>query len=348
VTSSDAADAHRARDRDPALAGRTAACALLLALGTAPAAARAEEPLPSDAVLDADGPPSLPGLSHRGLRGAFELMLASAEPTDVTSYQPIETERAYAWAVRWMAEAPVEGRSWYLGLSHEIAGAWVPPGTTPGSGGSRLLLGNPELWARGLWSSELGLSAGGGLALVLPVPRTYSAIESEVVRAVRVIRPWDYSNYLDLNLTARPFLDIRHVAGPLTLQVRQGLDVSFRLREPGQAEQIYELSALLSAYAGLRAASWLVVGLEFQELYDLTGNLASPTCPSPCDEERAMMVLSPSLKFHLPGLSPAVSILFPLVTPLRSEVASFFAARVHLELPLAWERESRESASAAP
>lgn len=313
----------------------------LAALALCPSSSAQSEPAAdSVAVLDADGPPSLPGLSHQGVRTAFELLFATAEPTDVTSYEPIEGRQAYAYAARWLVEAPLAERSWYLGLSHEIAGAHVPPGATSGLGGSRLLLGNPELWARGLWSSELGLSAGGGLALVLPVPRTYEAVEAEAVRAVRVIRPWDYSHYLDLNLTARPFFDVRHVAGLLTLQIRQGLDASFRLREPAENEPSYQLAALLSAYAGLRAASWLVVGLEFQELYDLTGELGSPTCPSPCDEQRATMVLSPSVRLHLPGLSPAVSMLFPLATPLRAEVASFVAARVHLELPLAWPGET--------
>jgi hypothetical protein len=235
-----------------------------------------------------------------------------------------------------MLEGALAERDWYLGVAEEVAGATVPPGETAGTGGATLIVGNPELWVRGLWSSELGLSAGGGLSLVLPFPRTFTSLETEVVRAVRVIRPWHYANYQDSGLTARPFFDVRHVSGPITLQVRQGLDALFRLRELGPDEERYDLAALLSVYLGVRAPTWLTTGLELSELYLLSSQEAPAGCTEPCDEHRAIVVLSPSARLHLPGFTTGLSLLIPLSTPLRAEVDTFFAARLHVALPLGW------------
>jgi hypothetical protein len=280
------------------------------------------------------GPPSAPSLSHRGVESDFEITFAHAEPTDVVSYEPIEEASAYAYSARVMVEAAISARDWYVGLAEEVAGAHVPPGETAGTGGATLILSNPELWLRGLWSSELGLSAGGGLALVVPFPRTFTPLETEVVRTVRVVRPWSYAHYQDSGLTVRPFFDVRHVAGPITIQVRQGLDVLFRLRELAPEEARYDLGALLSIYLGLRAPAWLTSGVELSELYLLSSADAPPGCTPPCDEHRAIIVLSPSLRAHLPGFTTGLSLLFPLSTPLRSEVDSFVAGRLHVTLPL--------------
>ena len=55
-------------------------------------------------VLDADGPPEQPGLSHRDFVFNFEYTVASAEPTDVVSETPIENERAFAYSARWLGD----------------------------------------------------------------------------------------------------------------------------------------------------------------------------------------------------------------------------------------------------
>ncbi len=284
------------------------------------------------AILDADGPPSLPGLSHQDLAFNFEYTLARAEPTDVVSYEPLEDAHAYAFTVRWLVEMALAERAWYLGLSHEVAAASVPSGKTPGSGGNTLVLANPELWARGLWSSRTGLSAGGGLGIVVPVPRTFSSLESEVVRAIRVISPWDFPHFQDLTLTGRPFFDIRLVTGPVTIQMRQGVDFSVLVRERGDNENRYDIQALSGLYVGVSTIEQLTLGLEVQEVYQLTADVSSPACLAPCDKHRSQVTLSPSLRLRLPRLSPALSVLLPLSTPLRGEVASYFAARLHLDV----------------
>ncbi len=283
-------------------------------------------------LLDRQAQPDQPGLSHRGVAFNFEYLVASAEPTDVTSVRPIQDARAYAYAVRWLVDVPLSPRRWFVGLSSDVAAASVPSGETAESGGSTLVFGNPVLWGRGLWSSESGLSAGGGIETVIPIPRTYSLLESEVVRVVRVVRPLSYANFLDQTITARPFFDLRHVTGPVTLQMRQGIDFSLLLRDRGDNENRYDLTAYLSAYAGVEALRALDIGLELSEVYQITSDVSSPDCVAPCDQHRAQLTLSPVLRFRLPPLFPTLSALFPVSTPLRSEVASYWAVRLHMNV----------------
>ncbi len=283
-----------------------------------------------EAQLDVEGPPPLPGLSHRGVAIDFEYTVATAQPADVTSYQPIAGARAYAYAASLAAEAAVVRRRWFLGFANELVAASVPAGTTPGSGGSAAVVGNPEVWARGLWSSRVGLSAGGGLALVLPLPRKFPAIEGEVVRAIRVVRPWDDPHFEDLTLTARPFFDIRHVVGPVVLQLRQGVDIALRLRAPVAPENRVDFAALASVYAGVRVVDPLVLGLELHEVYQLTEDVGTGSCIAPCDQHRVQFTLSPSIRLAWTRVTPTLSVLLPLTTPLRAEVASYQAARLHL------------------
>ncbi len=318
--------------------GRIASVMLCCVVSTAARAASGAEP-PGDelparrrAKFDAAGPPSIPGLSHREWVLNIEYTAASAEPTDVISYEPLKDARAYAFAVRWLLETAIAPRAWYIGLSHNMAAASVPAGRTPGSGGNTLVVGNPELWARGLWSSRSGLSAGGGLGVVIPVPRTFSSLESEVVRAIRVIRPWDFPHFQDLTLTGRPFFDIRLVTGPVTIQMRQGVDFAVLVRDRADNENRYDIQALSSLYVGVSTIEQLTLGLEVQEVYQLTADVSSPSCLAPCDQHRSQVTLSPSLRLHLPRLSPALSVLLPLSTPLRGEVASYYAARLHLDV----------------
>lgn len=284
------------------------------------------------ALLDSDGPPQLPGLTHDDVDLNFEYTIAIAEPTDVISTEPIQDSRAFMYSARAVVEAPLSPRKWFLGLASGVASAAVPTGTDPSTGGSALLLGNPELWLRGIWSNQAGLSAGGGLGAVVPVPRTFSALEGEVVRAVRAIRPELFPTYQDMVLTGRPYIDIRHVTGPVVLQMRQGVDFQLLLRDRAPGENRYDITAFLSAYIGVRTIRQLTLGLELAEVYQLTTNTASPSCPSPCDTRRVQFTLSPSLRLRLPGLSPALSVLLPLSTPLRNEVADYVAFRLHLDL----------------
>lgn len=280
--------------------------------------------------IDAEGPPPTPGLSHRGLTVDTEYTIASARPTDPTSGQPIADGRAYSYAARIAAEWALVPRHWFLGAASELAAANVPPGSAPGSGGSAAVFGNPELWARAIWISRVGLAAGGGLGLVLPLPRSFDTAEAEAVRAVRVVRPWSLPHFDDLTLTARPFLDMRHVVGPVVLQLRQGIDVGLRLRDVEGGENRIDLTALTTVYAGVEVAKPVTLGLEVHEVYPLTEDVSSPSCLPPCDQHRSQFTLAPSVRLAFRTVSPTASVLLPLSTPLRAEVASYYATRVHL------------------
>lgn len=280
--------------------------------------------------IDEEGPPPAPGLSHRGLAIDAEHTIASAAPTDVGTRSPIDSARATAHSARLAVEWAVAPRRWFVGAAFEAGAASLPSGTTPGSGGRAAVFGNPEVWTRALWTSRVGLAAGGGLGLALPLPRTFDGDELEAVRAIRVVRPWSDPSFQDRALTLRPFLDIRHVVGPVVLQLRQGLDVTVHVRDLATSENRVDLSALASVYAGVRVARPLVLGLEVHEAYQLTEEVATPQCPPPCDRLRVQFTIAPSVRLLFRHVTPTVSLLLPLSTPLRADVSSYFAARLHV------------------
>jgi hypothetical protein len=309
------------------------AFALAIGLVAFDATAQETEEERRQEILDVLGPASLPSLSHEGVGFNFEYTIASAAPTDSATGEELDGSRALAYVARWLFELPIVDRSWYLGVEGEVGAASVPSGqTASSSGGSSLLFGNPEIWMRALWSSTVGLAGGGGLSVVVPVPRTFSDLEGEVVRAIRTVRPAGFPHYQDLTVTARPYVDIRHVAGPVVLQARQGLDFSLVARDLNENENRYDMTAWLNVFVGVEIIEQLVLGMEATEVYQLTADTTSPTCVAPCDARRAQLTLSPQLRARIGRLSPAVSFLFPVSTPLRSEIANYYAARVHLDV----------------
>jgi hypothetical protein len=188
--------------------------------------------------------------------------------------------------------------------------------------GRSILIGSPEIWGRGVWSSVRGLSSGGGFGVVVPVPRALSREEGEVLRTARVVRPWDASHFTDLTLTLRPWFDMRHITGPFIFQLRQGIDWSLNVRELDPGEGRTNITARATFYFGYRAAEPVGLGLELWEVYQLTGGLL--------DEKRATFAISPSVRFILPRVQPALSVLLPIATPLRGDVASYYAARLNV------------------
>jgi hypothetical protein len=308
------------------LAGGLAAA---MVWGSVPARAAPPEPAAADpsreddlaSVLDAPAPPTLPALAHRDLAIAFEYTAAVIQPND-----PGASGDAFAYFVHTDFEYPIVPREWFIGLANDIASAAVP------GVGTAFLLGNPEIYGRGLWSSVRGLSSGGGLGIVLPTPRELSPVEADVLRTVRTVRPWDLASFSSLQLTFRPWIDIRHVTGGLIFQLRQAIDWSISLTGPedvsggtisGSKPRVTNFNARLTFYTGYRLSEWLGVGVELWEIYEVTKEL-------PNDDARATFALSPSVRLMFPRVQPALSFLFPLATPLRGDVASYFAARIHL------------------
>jgi hypothetical protein len=272
-------------------------------------AASAEDEFPVD--LDPPSPPTLPSLLHPGLDLSFQYTGAGIELNEATGVDgpPPTSPYAFAYMLHAEVEVPLIPRKWYAGWANDAAS-----GAVPGSGRA-LLVGNPEVWSRGVWWNLSGLSSGAGLGVVLPLPRDLDAQEDEVLRTVRVVRPWDSAYFLDLTLTARPFFDIRHVTGRFLFQFRQGVDWSYDFNAADQ-----DLTARATLYVGYRAAKPLGLGIELWEVYQLTADVP--------DDHRAAFTVSPSVRFMLGRVRPAVSALLPIATPLRGDVASYVAGRI--------------------
>ncbi len=305
----------------PASAGRlacAAACLSLLSLAGGTGAALAAPPgsgawsdEEEQAVFDVPAPPTLPGLTLRDPTFTFEYTAAVIEP-EATSRAG--GRNAYAWYSHGEMEVPLVPRKWFVGAVHDSAAASVP-------GVERsVLLGSPELYGRGVWSSVRGLASGGGFGIVLPVPRDVSPAEAEVLRTARVVRPWDETRFRELTLTFRPWFDMRYVTGPFIFQLRQGIDWSLVVRGLRSGERRTDVTAHTAFYFGYRLARPVGVGLELWEVYQLTQDLP--------DDQRATFAISPSIRFILANVQPALSVLLPVATPLRGDVASYYAARL--------------------
>ncbi|WP_437975059.1 hypothetical protein WMF11_44305 [Sorangium sp. So ce295] len=277
------------------------------ALAAAPGAWSDEE---EEAVFDVPAPPTLPGLTLRDPTFTFEYTAAVIEP-DAASRAG--GRLAFAWYSHGEMEVPLVPRKWFVGAVHDSAAASVP-------GVERsILLGSPELYGRGVWSSVRGLASGGGFGVVLPVPRDVSRDQAEVLRTARVVRPWDETRFRELTLTFRPWFDMRHITGPFIFQLRQGLDWSLVVRGRRSGERRTDITAHTAFYFGYRLARPVGVGLELWEVYQLTQDLP--------DDRRATFAVSPSVRFILSNVQPALSVLLPVTTPLRGDVASYYAAR---------------------
>ncbi|WP_438016426.1 hypothetical protein WMF18_37280 [Sorangium sp. So ce315] len=306
-----------ARRRTSTRARRLARAAAWLSL-LAPASALAVPPGAGgwsddeeEAVFDVPAPPTLPGLTRRDPTFTFEYTAAVIE-TEPTSRAG--GKAAFAWYSHGEMEMPLVARKWFVGVVHDSAAASVP-------GVARsIVLGSPEIYGRGVWSSARGLSSGGGFGVVVPVPRDVSPDQAEVLRTARVVRPWDETRFRDLTLTFRPWFDMRHITGPFIFQLRQGLDWSLVVRGLRSGERRTDIRAHTAFYFGYRLARPVGVGLELWEVYQLTEGLP--------DDRRATFAISPSVRFIFANVQPALSVLLPIATPLRGDVASYYAARL--------------------
>ncbi|APR84417.1 Hypothetical protein A7982_09766 [Minicystis rosea] len=286
------------------LGDRARVTAFAVAVVTATVPARAAD---RAGALDAPAPPTLPALSHPSLSNTFEISMASIDPGRGGA-------RAFAFVLHDEIEYPLVSRVWYVGAAHAVAAGAVP------GVGHDFFVGAPELWTRGLWSSLMGLSSGGGIGVVLPLPRSLSPSAAEVFDNVRVVRPWDAPYFADMAITLRPWIDVRHVVGQFILQVRQGMDISILTRSLKPDQHRTDYTARTTFYVGFRIARPIGVGLEVWEVYQLTADVP--------DERRSAFAISPSVRLSLGKIEPALSLVIPISTPLRGENASYVAARL--------------------
>src|SRR6185369_4112725 len=87
-------------------------------------------------------------------------------------------------------------------------------------------------------------------------------------------------------------------------------------------EHRMDFVARATLYLGFRATSNIGLGHEVWEVYQVSATVD--------DDKRASVTRSPSIRFMLGRVAPAVSMLVPLTTPLRGEAASYYAARLNV------------------
>jgi hypothetical protein len=259
------------------------------------------------ASLDPIAPTTLPDLTHAD--ATFELDYTGAG---------IGTEdlgRTLTYMASMHGEVPLTTRAWHAG------GAWEVVSAAAEGRGRALLYANPELWVRGVGWHESGLSGGGGLGVVIPLPRDLGPEARSVQRTIRVIRPWDAPYFESSVLTLRPSVDARLVLAPFVLQLRQGIDWTYDFSRDRS-----DVVGRVGTYMGVAPASFAMLGLELWQTYAITKDVR--------DDERAAFTLSPSVRLRFGPIQPGLSVLFPISTPLEGIASEFFAVRIHLRLAL--------------
>jgi hypothetical protein len=275
--------------------------------GAQGAALEGDDPTDPYALPDAPAPPTLPDLTHRALAVSLESTFASIHGNPLPD--GTDPGRSFGWNERIEAEQAVSIRRWYVGVSEQLALG------RPRDQNFLLVAGNPEVWGRALWASQVGLAYGGGLGLVLPgVPHGTSG--TEVAQTIRVLRPWDYVHFVNDDFIFRPFIDVRDIDGRVMLQLRQGIDWD---RASGA------LTSRTTFYVGYRPSEPFGLGLEAWEVYLIKAPLSK-------DDGRAAYAVSPSVRLMTRVLQPAVSILLPIDRPLFDAVDSFWAVRLSVNV----------------
>lgn len=278
----------------------------LVSLSLSLAAPSLAEPSFDDdyALPDAFAPPSLPDLTHRELALSFDNIFASIQPSRLG--ESSKPSRSLGMVQRLEAEQALHIRRWYLGAAMGLV-----------SGSASMAMSQPEIWSRAIWASRTGLAFGGGMGLVFPTfALGESTRESLIEEQLRIIRPWDGSTFDDQSFTFRPFVDVRAIDGPVTLQLRQGIDWSMPL-EGGEPRIV----SRTTVYVGYGIGDSVQFGLEAIEVYFIRADDIK-------DDERATYMLSPSLRFMTRAIQPGISAIFPLDQNILGLADSFWAIRL--------------------
>jgi len=277
------------------------------------ASALADHPLTDPYELpDAPRSLALPELTHPDFEWTATTSLGS-----VASSQRRETEGLERLGV----EVPVTARRWFVGMAYEVAEG--PPIATPGP--SSIVGGNVELYGRTVWATRTGLAFGGGLGILPPIATfTRNAGGGDTALAAISMQPWDYSYFRVGELTFRPFVDVRDLFGRFVVQFRMALDWSVQTAAMSQSD----VSATASVYLGFIATPILGLGLEGTEFYRISAPLVS-------DNQRANVLVTPSLRLLTPGIQPALGVFFGIGSPLDASATSVWGAR--LALTFVWD-----------
>ncbi len=266
---------------------------------------------------EAPRPPTLPELTHPEVEGTLEETMGSITPNQPTAHN------VAVMVQRLAVEYPLGARRWFAGAGYELAGGEPPGGGTPKAVG-----GNLDVYGRTVWATRTGLAFGGGLGVTFPLASFGRDGDGQrVANAAAMLRPWDLPFFQEGFFALRPFFDVRDVDGPFVIQFREGIDWSFDTRDL----PVFRVAAVSALYIGYRFPL-IGAGIEGFEYYFLD----YPTA----ETERAVVVVSPSVRFMTPYVQPAVSFLSNLGTPLFGISDHFWGLR--LAATVVWEPYVRE------
>ena len=237
-------------------------------------------------------PPTLRELTHPDLEATLETTAGAilAVPGGTL---------AHAYVQRLDLEVPVALRRWYVGAAYEVAG---------GSNGSgfQVVGGNLSIDGRTVWATTTGLALGGGMGVMFPTA-TYDpdGPASRVALNAATLRPWDVSYFVPDAWGVRPFVDVRAIAGPLVVQVRQGFDFTVSSLLLGD-QRLYATTGI---YFGWQIQREVAAGLEVFEAYAID-------LPAVRDQDRESIIVSPNVRLALPWVQPAISAFTNLGPPI--------------------------------
>lgn len=263
-------------------------------------------------------------LTHRWPEIHLDTMLGSVHYNDNalqgTTYVRVD---------RLSFEAPLAQSRWYAGVAYESAIGHDPDGTP------RFLSGDPEIWARGVWSAAYGLSFGGGFSFVIPT-YAYSVDGPAATTAFAAFasRVWDRSLFLEPdNAELRPFLDARLVTGPITVQYRQALEITTDF-----GDTTSRFAAVGWFHFDVRPTHVFSAGLDLVEYYELEPQ------PNLADDERAYFAVGAHVALWTRYVQPTIGVLTNIGSPLNAisrigaplsvAPASFVGVHFDLAFPL--------------
>lgn len=273
--------------------------------------------------------PTLPDLTHRAVELSGENTIASVKPRGRTLDGRLTT-----YIFNFDLEVPL-GRGIYGGANWAFAAT-----RGPGDATGQFVPGQPMLFGRAVRSFvRERYSIGAGLGVLPPVfthgnDEEWERLESSAASAlVSVVRPWDLSTFLDRRLTARPWIDLRVQWRKALVQLRQALDTNFRTGEGSCATGTVcdrsgdiQMISISTLYVGWQPHRELALGVEAWQVYLLKTSLPV------ANRDRSAFVLSPSVRFFYRWVEPAVSVLFPIGSPLLNTADSYFGVRIDLRV----------------
>lgn len=265
-------------------------------------------------VPDAPRPPTLPELTHPDLEATLESTIGSLTPragaTPSTTCDVCAQRVAYVQRIG--VEIPVGLRRWFVGANYEFAAGGEAGNTV------HVIGGNLELYGRTVWATATGMAFGGGIGLLAPVAQVDVASEAgSVARSAATLRPWDVSFFTPHAFGFHPFIDVRDIVGPISIQFREGLDILADQHDITSRR----IAAITGLYVGYRPISILGVGVEMLETYTIDSPLND-------DRLRATFVVIPSVRVMTPYLQPALSGFTNVGPPLDGNADRIWGFRI--------------------